>query len=123
MASSLSNLASNPSKGLPRITCKLGHQDKKCETCGIKYKYCDFFLKYTNFRDDLIEHKCLVSNKNCQTKFDEKLKDFLIHTNFLTMITISLFYYKKVFILTNIWMIGKNSMKHYYLKKKTFIVT
>ena len=35
--------------------------------------------------------------------------DFLIHTNFLTMILISLFYYsKKVFSHMNIWMIGKN---------------
>ena len=35
-------------------------------------------------------------------------KDFLMHTNFLTKITISLFYYyEKVFIFTNIWMIWK----------------
>ena len=39
-------------------------------------------------------------------------KDFLIHTNFLTMITITLFFCcEKVFILKNTWMIGKNSMK------------
>ena len=25
---------------------------KKCETCGIKYKYCICFLEYTNFKDD-----------------------------------------------------------------------
>ena len=48
-------------------------------------------------------------------------KLFLMHTNFLTMITISLFYYyKKVFILTNVWMIGKNSMRYHYLKNKFF---
>ena len=42
--------------------------------------------------------------------FDETLKnDFLIHTNFLTKIKISLFYCcEKVFTLMNIWMIGKN---------------
>ena len=35
------------------------------------------------------------------------------------MKTINLFYYYgKVFILTNIWMNGKNSMKRHYLKKK-----
>ena len=98
---------------------------KKCETCGIKYKHCDCFLEHANFKDDLIEYKCLSCNKIYQRKFDEKLKGkFLIHTNFLTMITISLFYYyEKVFILTNIWMIGKNSMKRHYLKKKIFIVT
>ena len=28
---------------------------KKCETSRIKYKYCDCFLGYKNFKDDLIE--------------------------------------------------------------------
>ena len=27
-----------------------------------------------NFKDDLIEYKCLVCYKNCQKKFNEKLK-------------------------------------------------
>ena len=39
MASSLSNLVNNLSEGIHRIKCKYGHDDKKCETCGIKYKY------------------------------------------------------------------------------------
>ena len=35
------------------------------------------------------------------------------------MIAISLYYYyEKVFILMKIWMVGKNLMKHHYLKKK-----
>ena len=42
------------------------------------------------------------------------MKQFLIHHNFLTRITISLFYYsKRVFIFMNVWMIGKKSMKHH----------
>ena len=46
-----------------------------------------------------------------------------MHTNFLTTTIISLFYYcEKVFILMNMWMIWKNLMKHYYLKKKIFTV-
>ena len=57
MASSLSNLVNNLSEGIHRIKCKFEHDDKKCETCGIKYKYCDCFLEYTNFKDDLIEYK------------------------------------------------------------------
>ena len=48
---------------------------KKYETCGIKYKYCNCFLEHTNFKDDLIEDKCLCCNKNYQQKFDEKLKE------------------------------------------------
>ena len=53
----------------------------------IKYKYCDCFLDYTNFKDDLIEYKCFTNfkddlieykylswNKNYQQEFDKKLK-------------------------------------------------
>ena len=91
MANSLSNLVNNLSEGLPRIKCKLVHDDKKCEICVIKYKYCDCFLEYKNFKGEIIEYKCSICNKNCQIKLDEKLKErFLIHINFLTMITISL---------------------------------
>ena len=43
MASSLSNLVNNLPERLHRI--KLGHDDKKCETYGIKYKYCNCFLE------------------------------------------------------------------------------
>ena len=61
MASSLSNLAYNFSEGIQRIKCKYGHDDKKCDTCGIKYKYCQYrqviikykyYRQYTNFKDD-----------------------------------------------------------------------
>ena len=30
----------------------------------IRYKYCRYFLEYTNFKDNLIEYKCLCCNKN-----------------------------------------------------------
>ena len=56
------------------MKCKYGHNDKKCRTCGIKDKYCDCFLKYTNFKDDLTEYNCLCCNKHYQQKFGEKLK-------------------------------------------------
>ena len=48
---------------------------KKCETCRIKYKYCNFCLEYTNFKNDLIEYKCFCCNKSYQPKFDENLKE------------------------------------------------
>ena len=32
----------------------------------------------TNFKDDLIQYKCLCCNKNYQHKFDEKLKERLL---------------------------------------------
>ena len=94
MANPLSNLVNNLSDEIHRIKCKYRHDDKKCETCRIKYKYCDCFLEYKNFKDGLIEYKRLRCNKSYRQKFDEKLKEtFLLHTNFLTMITVSLFYY------------------------------
>ena len=57
-----------------------GHDNEKSETCGIKYKFCNCFLEYINFKDDSIEYRCLCSNKNFQKKFDEILRnDFLMH--------------------------------------------
>ena len=64
MASSLSNLLNNLSEEIHRVKCKFGQEDKKCETCGSTYKYCDCFVEYTKFKDDLRENKCLCCNKN-----------------------------------------------------------
>ena len=75
MAISLSNLVNNLSEGIHRIKCKYEHDDEKCETCRIKYNYCNCFLEYINFKDDLIEDKCLCFNNNYQQKFNEKLKE------------------------------------------------
>ena len=36
MASSLSDLANNFAEGIHKIKCKYEHDDKKCETCGVK---------------------------------------------------------------------------------------
>ena len=63
MASSLSNLVDNLTEDFHRVKCKSGHYDKKCERCGIKYKYYNCFLEYTNFKGDSIEYKCLSCNK------------------------------------------------------------
>ena len=103
MTRSLSNLLNILSKETHIIKCKYGYGEKKSEICGIKYKYCNCFVESTNFKDDLIEYKCLCCNKNYKHKFDEKLREqFLIHTNFLTTKITSLFYCcKKVFILKN----------------------
>ena len=35
----------------------MGHDNKKCKTCGIKYKDCEGCLKYNNIKDDLIPNK------------------------------------------------------------------
>ena len=52
MASSLSNLVNNLSQVIHRNKYKFGQDDKICEICGIKYKYCDCLLEYINFIDD-----------------------------------------------------------------------
>ena len=59
MTGSLSNLVINISDGIHKIKCKFRHDDKKCEICGIACKVCDCFFEYKNFKDGLIEYKCL----------------------------------------------------------------
>ena len=80
MGRSLWNPLNNFSERIHKIKCKYGLDDKKCETCGIKYKYCDFLLEYTKFKDDLIEYKCLCCNENYKENFDENLRKQFFHT-------------------------------------------
>ena len=44
MVSSLPNFVNNRSEWIHKIKCKNRDEDKKCETCEIKYKYCNCFL-------------------------------------------------------------------------------
>ena len=37
MATSILNLVNNLAEGNHRIKCKYEHDNKKCETCGVKY--------------------------------------------------------------------------------------
>ena len=59
LASSLSNLVNSLAKGIHKIKCKGQNDNKICETCRIKNKDFVRFPGCTNFKDDLIEHKCL----------------------------------------------------------------
>ena len=74
MASSFSNIINSFPERIYRFRFKFGPDHNKCE------KYCECFLEYTNFKDDLIEYKCLCCNKNQQHKFDEKLKELFFNT-------------------------------------------
>ena len=74
MAISLSNLANKLAKGIQKIKCKYGHDDKIWETCGIKYKDCECCLEYVKVKDDLIECKVLCCNKKYQKNCDENLE-------------------------------------------------
>ena len=42
--------------------------------------YCDCFLEYTNFKNDLIGCKCFSCNKSYQRKLDEKLNEQFFKT-------------------------------------------
>ena len=64
MTSLISIIVNNLSERIHKIKCKCRHDDKKCKTSGILCKYCDCFLEYTKFKDDLIKHKCLCCNEN-----------------------------------------------------------
>ena len=99
----LPNLVNNLSQGIPRINCRHADDDKKCGTCGTKYKYCKCFLEYAVFEDDLIEYKCLAAITIAKQSLikSQKKKKILIRRNFLTMITSLFYYYEKMFILTN----------------------
>ena len=74
MASLLSNLVNNPAEGIHKIKCDYRRNDKICETCRGNHKDCDCFLEYINFKDDLIEQKCLCFNKIIKKSLMETLK-------------------------------------------------
>ena len=42
-----------------RVKCKFGCNNKKCETCGIKYKNWECYLEWRKSKDNLIQYKCL----------------------------------------------------------------
>ena len=58
MATSLSNLVANITKGLYKITCK----------------GCGCFLEYQSVKNNLIKYKCLSCNKDYWNKTSEELK-------------------------------------------------
>ena len=86
-------------------------------------KLAELNIKIT--RDDSIKYKPLFCNGNYQKKFDENLKKRFFNTCKLFNHDINefiLLLQKNVYSM-NIWMIGKNSVKHHYLKKKVSTIT
>ena len=97
MARALSNLVSNLGDIIHKIKCKCRPDNKKCKTCGSKYKNFECYLKCRNIKDDLIVWKCLYCNGDHQKK-QKQNRNLVIHTPFLTMIWINLFCcFKKLF--------------------------
>ena len=69
IVNSLPNLVNNLSEGTHKNKWKYRNGDKKRETCRIKYTYFHCFVEYKNFKDDLLERKCLCCDKKYQQKF------------------------------------------------------
>ena len=68
MASSLSNLVNNLVEGIHKINVNRDMIIKNKKTGGIKFKNCECCLKYTSFKDDSVEYKCLYCHKIYQKK-------------------------------------------------------
>ena len=69
MASSLSNLVNNISEGIHKIKCKYRHDDKNVKLAELNINigtvsFFFFFFEFKNFRNDVIEYKCLCCIKN-----------------------------------------------------------
>ena len=53
---------------------------KNVKLVKIHTKYPNCFFEYTNFKNDLIEYKCLCCKTNHQKRLGEKLKKRFIYT-------------------------------------------
>ena len=85
MASSLSNLVKNLAEGIDIIECKYGHDDKKLETCGIKY-IATALLNTQTLRMIYWNTNVYVVTKIIKKPLMKSQRDnFLIHTNILTI--------------------------------------
>ena len=67
----------NLAERIQKTKCKNKDDNKKDKTCGIISKDCNCFLEYTNFKDNLMENKCLFWNENYQKKVRRKLKEMI----------------------------------------------
>ena len=107
MARALSNLVSNLGDIIHKIKCKCRQDNKKCKTCGSKYKNFECYLKCRNIKDDLIVWKCLYCNGDHQkkTETEQKLGNTYTFSNH-DMNKFILLFQKAVYPM-NTWMTGK----------------
>ena len=79
MASSLSNLFNNRSQVIHKIKYKTDAMIKYVKLGELNVSILTVFFGYTNFKDGLIEYKCLCCNKNYQQMFYEKLTEHIFN--------------------------------------------
>ena len=75
MARSLSNLVNNFSEEIHKTEYEYGRDDK----VNVKTAELDITIA-TNFKEDLIEYKCLCCNENYKKWFDEKIMERFFNT-------------------------------------------
>ena len=86
-------------------------------------KLATVFFEYTNFKDELIKYKCQYCNKNYQEKFEQKFKKPFFNTyKFSNQNNKFILLFRKDVYPYEYLNDGKNSIKHYYLKKKIFTI-
>ena len=127
MASSLSKLVHNLSEGI---------HNNKCSDCVANLDYIKITAKPMAEPSALgcsslerKNEKLILECYNCKQRYKKKfnkelIKRFASTYRFVLMTFINSYYcYEKVFILTNIWTIGKDLMKLHCLVKNHFIAT
>ena len=89
------------------------------ETITYKIKFIDSFKFMPTSLSNLVDNLSEIHNKDKKLELDELIKKFP-HT---MVILINLYCYcKKVFILMDIWIVGKTLIKLFCLLKKIFTV-
>ena len=109
MSSSLSNLVNNlAADEIKNIS------SYECEDCNNK-------LDYLRFKDNNILFKCFQYNSWYKKQLEHDLINKVRNAYEFSNTDISKFILEKVFIHINIWIVGKDLMKHHCLIKKLFI--
>ena len=107
MSTSLSNLVSNLSEGLHNNRCI------DCKSC----------LDYMTTKDEQLILRCFRCKKNYEKNFNEELIQRFANTHEFCNRDLNKFILllRKGVYRMNIWIVGKDLMKHHYLTKKLFI--
>ena len=79
--SPLSNFVNNLLKEFIKLNGNTDRMIKNIKHAELDTEIVTFFLEYINFKDDLIEYKCLCCYKNYQQNFDEKFREQFLHKN------------------------------------------
>ena len=118
MVSSLSNLVNNLAARIHKFKFKYGHDNEKCETCGIKYKDCECCFEYTRVKNGFKGYKVCVVKRVMKKKLMKIFKKFFNTFKFSNHdINNFILLLHKVHTHVNTWMI-KEKYRETSLPKK-----